>query len=345
MCLAEKVGFNNMLQIELDKKWYRRYEKDWLEPGKMRRRAFIVAAKLSKFVSPEILRDIKNPINHAKSLVFSRMKCTIKTHKPAGQISLRPLHTSVGHYLSGFAAWVDLILGSILKNVRYICKCSDDVIRMVDSISLNKDACLCKCDVKDFFLDGEHASILRLCVDCVRMYVEHGHTLPGVCHDCTFDIKVFEEVLSTILEQQFVDVNLPHLYQVVRGSGMGHKHSASVSSCSLWMLCERQFVSTRESHDMGLLMYGRYHDDVIFAAKNSSCVTSLVEHFRVSASECYTITVDEISTSGVNMLDLHLYKGHRFGHSGHLDYKPYIKATARHIPLSQHSSHSPSIHN
>ena len=79
------------------------------------------------------------------------MNCTAKSHKPAGEIKVRPLHTSVGHFLSGFAAWVDLILSCILKEVSYVWNSSKDVIDTLNASVVPDSACLVKLDVKDFF--------------------------------------------------------------------------------------------------------------------------------------------------------------------------------------------------
>ena len=67
------------------------------------------------------------------------------------------------------------------------------------------------------------------------------------------------------------------------------------------------------------------------------CICSL-------ASKCYRVTLDECSLVGASMLDLFVWKGLRFDASGALDFRPYIKPTARHIPLINSSRHLPSIH-
>ena len=124
---------------------------------------------------------------------------------------------------------------------------------------------------------------------------------------------------------------------------MGQKHSACVSSCSLYMLMERKLLDSI-SKSSGLLMYGRYHDDILLVSSNLECAKIVIADARLFASACYTIEIDEISLLGVPMLDMYIYKGQRFNASGRLDFRPYIKPTARHLPLTQHSAHAPSIH-
>ena len=44
------------------------------------------------------------------------------------------------------------------------------------------------------------------------------------------------------------------------------------------------------------------------------------------------------------MLDIMIYKGARFAELKLLDYRPYIQPIARHVPLSHHNAHAPSVH-
>ena len=82
-----------------------------------------------------------------------------------------------------------------------------------------------------FFMDGSHENIVDACVLCVRMALCAGHKLPGIREDCAFCVNTFREVLEFLLDNQYVNAGLQHiLHKVVRGSGMGQKHSACVSS-------------------------------------------------------------------------------------------------------------------
>ena len=72
------------------------------------------------------------------------------------------------------------------------------------------------------------------------------------------------------------------------------------------------------------------------AARDRESGNVLVAEFKFGAGVCYTVEVD--------MLDLHIYKGRRISVCRKLDYRPHIKSTARHLPLSQFSAHAPSVH-
>ena len=54
--------------------------------------------------------------------------------------------------------------------------------------------------------------------------------------------------------------------------------------------------------------------------------------------------LQESSSFCASMLDCKVFKGQSFVSTGRVDYSPYIKPTARHVPLDQSSAHAPSIH-
>ncbi len=53
---------------------------------------------------------------------------------------------------------------------------------------------------------------------------------------------------------------------------------------------------------------------------------------------------ESVRTYSTPMLDVKIYKGPGFSKNGILDFAPFIKPTARHIPLCDTSSHPPSVH-
>ena len=65
---------------------------------------------------------------------------------------------------------------------------------------------------------------------------------------------------------------------------------------------------------------------------------------RTMAASRYVVKCEDSSLVGVQMLDLFVPKGERFREHGRLDWKPFIKPTARHVPLSQSSCHASCIH-
>jgi len=124
---------------------------------------------------------------------------------------------------------------------------------------------------------------------------------------------------------------------------MGQKHSGAVSSVCLYNIMEKHLVSHSSRSD-GLLIYLRYHDDILAVAASVASAKRFFEEAKSLAKKCYTIKCEDASTIGVQMLDLFIYKGDRFAKMNRLDYKPFVKPTARHIPLSSSSKHAPRVH-
>ena len=67
----------------------------------------LLCKRLSSFVCGSFLSDIRNNAFNNKVIGHNNLQATVKTHKPAGEVVCRPLHTSSGHVLNGLA------LGSI----------------------------------------------------------------------------------------------------------------------------------------------------------------------------------------------------------------------------------------
>ena len=200
---------------------------------------------------------------------------------------------------------------------------------------------------KDFFLEGTHGDILDACSSCVRRELNLGHTFCSMPDEAVFDVEHFTTCLGFLLHHQYVDCTGEGLgvYQVVQGSGMGAKHSPAVSSLNFYWWVEKPLFEDRVSNNIaqGIDIWGRYHDDILCVTKNVQVFPGIRDCICSLASKCYKVSLDECSLVGVSMLDLFVWKGPRFDASGALDFRPYIKPTARHIPLINSSRHLPSI--
>ena len=93
----------------------------------------------------------------------------------------------------------------------------------------------------------------------------------------------------------------------------------------------------------GIQLYCRYHDDILWISKSKETGHQFFKRLADCAAKCYTIKLDETSARGVYMLDLFIFKA-REGGRCRLQYMPYVKPTANHIPLGQSSEHSVAIH-
>ena len=335
--------YESLKSDQLNKVWYERIAPDYMSKHSLVQAASSIISNLSKFVSPVIINDMRSSVFDTSSRHTCRWGCTIKTHKPAGEVCARPLHSSVGHLLGGLSAWIDLVLSSILLKKSFVSRSSKHVLESLKDVRVTTSTCFCKADIKDFYMNGEHRDLCEACVSTVRRELDHGHVFPGMLDESTFAVDKFSEVLGFVLFHQYVDAEQEGvLYRVCVGSGMGLKHSPSVSSINFYHLVERRLLE--ESRDVELLAYTRYHDDILMVITSAKHAKRVFEKVQGSASKCYRVLIDEVSMVGVAMLDLFVYKGERFREYAGLDWRPYIKATSRHIPLSQHSAHLRSVH-
>ena len=150
-----------------------------------------------------------------------------------------------------------------MRSKPFVCLSSKHVIQMLSSCDVCRNACLYKFDVKDFFMDGDHSVIVESCGCVVSEALSNGICFPGHAGE-DFDVTVFKEVLTFLLDSQYVDTNMGNVWhKVVRGTGMGNKHSASVSSSNFYYIAERNVVDSAEGLEAnGVSLYLRYHDDI-----------------------------------------------------------------------------------
>ena len=73
------------------------------------------------------------------------------------------------------------------------------------------------------------------------------------------------EAVEYLLSSQYVVSNLVpgRVFRIVRGSGMGHRHSGCIADCSFFALGEREFAARSQVlQSFGIKRYYRYRDDV-----------------------------------------------------------------------------------
>ena len=66
MVVLSKYVFTDMLQKALDKKWYLRFDMSWIDAKCLRSQAFSLCDRMSKFVLPSIVHDIRYVLKNPK---------------------------------------------------------------------------------------------------------------------------------------------------------------------------------------------------------------------------------------------------------------------------------------
>jgi len=271
--------------------------------------------------------DARYPINNKTRNFTYKFRHTIKTHKPEKQVVCRLLHTAAGHSLSGISAVIDKLYSELLKPIEHLVHNTADLLKMVGAKKFTKGCMFLKLDVKDFYMSGNHSTIIDICAQGYK----------GA------DKEFVIQVLSFILHYQFVhDTDADKYYQVLEGTGMGARHSGALADYVFYRLVERDFVGTDAANNMGIQLYARFRDDILVILTTHRYGLVVYEHITSKASQCYVVERDSFSLVGTAMLDTFIYKPAEF--EGRLQWKPYVKPTANHVPLHWSSSHPASTH-
>ena len=99
---------------------------------------------------------------------FACLKYTVKTHKPPGEVGFRALHSSVNTPLLGAMKLIASLLKPQLTSLSHLLKRSADVVKQLQHCGVSPSAYLITIDIKDFFMDGNHAQITNACQELVE---------------------------------------------------------------------------------------------------------------------------------------------------------------------------------
>jgi hypothetical protein len=136
-----------------------------------------------------------------------------KTHKPAGEVSFRPVHATPNYSMMGLAMWLVLILRKKMNDPRFSFLLSDSLqfVRGISSMIPTGKSFFMKMDLKDFFMSGTSDELKN---DVIAIFdpANEGY-LRGLVSG-TIDL---------LLSSQYVSAPCfpGRLWRVVRGAGMG----------------------------------------------------------------------------------------------------------------------------
>ena len=288
------------------------------------------AAEISKIDDRVTTGGLCHSLTGGPNRMRSYMIHTVKTHKPAGSVRLRPVHSSSNHAFGGIMSWIALVLNDSLKKFSHIIGSSDEFVEHWRRFKPSKDMVFLHWDIKDFFMQGtpeflvKHASLI----------------LPRHYRD------VFRKSLLFILKNQFVSSRLfpGRLWRVKTGSGMGLKCSSAVAEAAFLHAVELMGVSLALSNTKrvaGIQFYKRYRDNLLFCfSPNFIKIKNILKHLE-ERSAPYTGEVEEASLAGVQFLDMNIHYDMK-----HLQvhWSPNLKPVALKSVLSIHSAHPVGVH-
>ena len=264
------------------------------------------------------------------SKVAAKLQNTVKTHKPSGSVTLRPIHAFSGSPMEPGMKYMNSLLKPGLSKLPHLLRDANDLVSKLRSFKVPHGARWLKLDVKDFYMTGAHP----LLVEESSKIVE-----PSMRAD-------YKCLAESILENQYVvsDMCPQSFYKVVTGTGMGMIPSGCVSDSVLYSLLEKGFILKPHNRQrFSVYFYSRFRDDILLiVGDDTNTNRSLVEHMRSHAFP-FSLKVESISREGCQMLDLDIgvSKGLTFDF---VFFRLFVKETSIWKPLSPDSSHPRSIH-
>ena len=272
--------------------------------------------------------------------LVSMLNVTIKTHKPQGRVVPRPIHATPAHPMNPGMRWLASEVREALRPYGHLLRDSDHFLTLLKGLEFSGGDRWYKCDVKDFFMSGEHSRL-----------VEHSSALIGESHRAAF-----QQMCEVVLAAQYITVPGYHRehFRVIVGSGMGLTASGEISDCCLVHMTEvPTFLNDRFRDRFAVKLYCRFKDDIIFclgaqsAASRREAVEALVSHGRFFKIEVETVaTVWRYAEEALEIpfLDVAMTPRQIGDDLFVMDVRPYSKPTSLWTPLSHTSCHMPTTH-
>ena len=149
---------------------------------------------------------ILSSVRAGSSRLHSRVLCTVKTHKPPGDVGLRIIHSSVRNMFIPAMRYISSLLRPYLESYEHLVRDSDHLLCQMSKIVVPSSAVMVKFDIKDFYMSGDH----KLILSSVAQFFPQGAKL------------CLEELTGLILRNQYVATSENEdYYRVCMGAGMG----------------------------------------------------------------------------------------------------------------------------
>ena len=181
---------------------------------------------------------------------YSNLITKIKSHKPDGEVGVRNIHASSMNKREGLSRWVSRELQGPLTGHTWFLTSSAQLFANIKTVTAEDSDYFVKLDVRDFYMTGTPSELK----DSIKVLFPPGTRCRLLC-----------EAVEYLLSSEYVVSNLVpgRVFRVVRGSGMGHRHSRCIADCSFFALGEREFAARSQVlQSFGIKRYYRYRDDV-----------------------------------------------------------------------------------
>ena len=154
---------------------------------------------------------------------YSNLITNIKSHKPDGEVGVRNIHASSMNKREGLSRWVSRELQGPLTGHTWFLTSSAQLVADIKTVAAEDSDYFVKLDVRDFYMTGTPSELK----DSIKVLFPPGPRCRLLC-----------EAVEYLLSSEYVVSNLVpgRVFRVVRGSGMGHRHSGCIADCSFFAL-------------------------------------------------------------------------------------------------------------
>jgi len=276
---------------------------------------------------PELANIMFKPLNSGR--VVSKLNVLRKSHKPAGKVTLRQVHSTPRYAFEGLSRWIASILGAKLKMLApHVLRDCRDFCTRLDFQRPKSHEFVARMDIRDFFLSGTKEEIV---FDIISVFAGEDPDLIQLIHD----------VLLLLLSHQYVRrYGGDQLYSVIVGTGMGLIHSAEVADLCYYVRVEKWAHRPGPYRSFTLNWYYRFRDDIIVCYNDREKFRKWMTHVRV-VSRYFVAEVEAVTRGPFEFLEVHV---NRSDSGAQYLYRHKFKSTSLGSLLDARSCHAQPVH-
>jgi len=217
-----------------------------------------------------------------------------KVHK--NPVSLRPVVSSCGSFMSILSTWLDFRLKSLLPFVKSYTKNSFNIITDLKHLQIPEHALLFTADAKSMYTNID----TNIGINSIRQFLaENSNEIPT-----DFPKDFFIEVLNIVMKNNIFSFDNTYWLQLT-GTAMGTPVACSYATVSYGQHENKNILTTFSPN---LLYYRRYIDDIFgIWLPPTSENDDTWEHFKRELNNWGTLEwVTETPSKHTTFLDLHL---------------------------------------
>lgn len=178
---------------------------------------------------------------------------SLKSHKPPPLI-WRNIHAASAPAVYGLSAWLVQQLKEVADNLPWLLCSTEEFVSDLCTLRIGSNAKLHRADVKEFFMSGSPED---LHLGTMKWFAKHPKA------------AVITDVLVWLLREQYVCLGESgaDLWRVVRGSGMGLKHSSCIADLAFASAGDVWAVRAGVQRMFKVVYYKSFRDDLIVSER------------------------------------------------------------------------------